>query len=309
MSQTPAMQKEPKNMTKESGQIIIILLLTMLVALTIGLSLVQSSITDLASSAKTEQATRAFSAAEAGIEKALNDSTATLVSSSETGNQSQATVTVDNSVPSGSVDALEYPPIGKADLAHFWLIDPADESKTYKRNDVVIYFGNTGTDFDSSNIPAIEVNLITRDNDGNYVSRKSYYDPVILRASTNKFTLVPSSDCSASPGMGVTTSYSSPSTQERFFYCKQSLTVKYGSEEPMLIRLRVLNSSRNQSVAVSKGSQPCNGAGCTLPAQATLYTAVGTAGQTEKTITVFKERNVVLPFFDFAIFSNSSITK
>ena len=56
---------------KEKGQIILILLLVMTVALGVGLTIVQRSLTDISTSTKVEQSSRAFSAAEAGIEKAL----------------------------------------------------------------------------------------------------------------------------------------------------------------------------------------------------------------------------------------------
>ena len=54
---------------KESGQIIIVLLLMMLVGLSIGLVVTQRSVTDVSVSTQSEQSQRAFSAAEAGIEK------------------------------------------------------------------------------------------------------------------------------------------------------------------------------------------------------------------------------------------------
>lgn len=64
------MRKIAKN---QEGQTLIILLLVMVVALAIGLSVATRSITDLRISTQTEQSSRAFSAAEAGIEEALRD--------------------------------------------------------------------------------------------------------------------------------------------------------------------------------------------------------------------------------------------
>lgn len=55
----------------EKGQALLIILLVMAVALTIGLSVISRSITDIKISQQTEEAARAFSAAEAGIEEAL----------------------------------------------------------------------------------------------------------------------------------------------------------------------------------------------------------------------------------------------
>ena len=52
----------------QSGQIVIILLLLMLVILSIGLAVTQRTITNVSTSSQTEQSSRAFSAAEAGLE-------------------------------------------------------------------------------------------------------------------------------------------------------------------------------------------------------------------------------------------------
>ncbi len=61
------MKKLPKN----SGQALLIVLLIMAVALTIGLAVTSRTVTDIEISEQTEEAARAFSAAEAGIEEQL----------------------------------------------------------------------------------------------------------------------------------------------------------------------------------------------------------------------------------------------
>ncbi|PIS09677.1 hypothetical protein COT75_00575 [Candidatus Beckwithbacteria bacterium CG10_big_fil_rev_8_21_14_0_10_34_10] len=58
----------------KSGQIALIVLLIMVVVLTIGLYLISHSVTDVSVSKDEEEAKRAFSAAEAGIEEALRQS-------------------------------------------------------------------------------------------------------------------------------------------------------------------------------------------------------------------------------------------
>src|SRR3989339_1641784 len=75
---------------RQAGQVILILILVMAVALAIGISVIQRSLSDISTSSKVEQSSRAFSAAEAGIEKALRGD-ATAVSFPE--NNSSATVT------------------------------------------------------------------------------------------------------------------------------------------------------------------------------------------------------------------------
>ena len=58
-------------MKSNSGQALLIMVLVMAVALTIGLAVVSQSITDIKISHQEEESSRAFSVAEAGIEQAL----------------------------------------------------------------------------------------------------------------------------------------------------------------------------------------------------------------------------------------------
>jgi len=58
--------------TARSGQILILVLLIVVVALAVGLSVAARNITNLRTSAQTEQSQRAFSAAEGGIEDTLS---------------------------------------------------------------------------------------------------------------------------------------------------------------------------------------------------------------------------------------------
>jgi len=61
----------PDNPQNESGQALLIVLLSMAVILTVVLSILSRSILDVAVSTGEEEALRAFSAAEAGIERGL----------------------------------------------------------------------------------------------------------------------------------------------------------------------------------------------------------------------------------------------
>ncbi len=60
-------------MKRKPGQILILVLLIVVVALSVGLSVASRNITNLRSSTQTEQSQRAFSAAEGGVEDVLSD--------------------------------------------------------------------------------------------------------------------------------------------------------------------------------------------------------------------------------------------
>lgn len=64
-----------KNMKKNSGQVAVFILLVMLLGLTVGLSVMSRTLQDLKSSTTSDQSSRAFSAAEAGVETALSSLT------------------------------------------------------------------------------------------------------------------------------------------------------------------------------------------------------------------------------------------
>ena len=56
---------------KQKGQVLLIVVLVMIVALTVGLSLISRSITNLRTSTEEAESQKALAAAEAGIEQAL----------------------------------------------------------------------------------------------------------------------------------------------------------------------------------------------------------------------------------------------
>lgn len=62
---------------KDTGQVVLLLVLITIVGLTIGLSLISRTVTDIRISSQVEQSSRAFSAAEAGVENALKAAVAT----------------------------------------------------------------------------------------------------------------------------------------------------------------------------------------------------------------------------------------
>lgn len=65
-----------QRLKSRDGQMLLVVVLTMIVALTVGLSVVSRTITNLKISKQSEESQRAFQAAEAGIEQALQSATA-----------------------------------------------------------------------------------------------------------------------------------------------------------------------------------------------------------------------------------------
>lgn len=285
------------NMNNEKGQIILTLILVMSVALAIGLSVVQKSLVDVSTSTKVEQSSRAFSAAEAGIEKALGGDPSG-VNFSDIG--SKTTAVSDTGLipcipgatdcsPAGSrQDPLEYPPIAKEDVVQVWLADYQSDTNPprigYSQSTLDVYWGNSATDR-----AALELTLVYH-NVTQYVSRKWYLDQIV-RSPVNNFEQV--TTCS-----GYTLGPNS-------YQCKE--TIDSLPSGLMLLRARLLYNTTSQPLAV-QAVGTC-GQDCSIPPQARNITSTGAAGETQRKIQLFQVNKVAPPYFDYAIFSAGEITK
>src|SRR3989344_3827879 len=303
---------------QQKGQVVLILILIMSVALTIGLAIVQKSLVDVSNSSKVEQSSRAFSAAEAGVEKALQESEKTNHSTiSFSGNNSQIKEIIDTGLippvpePGSQQDPLEMPPLAKEEVTQVWLADFNSYSNPpsifYNQNTLDIYFGNSPAGKDPV---AIEVTLIYHDGT-KYTSRKWYLDQ-ISRIPANGFEKV--SNCAGNylPPGGLTT-----------YQCKRTLGASPDSEPLpiwqvgqssalILLRARLLYNTTSQPFAVSAVACPSSAPTCinySIPHQGRIVVSTGASGETERRVKVFQLDKVLPPYFDYAIFSAGEITK
>lgn len=291
--------------SNDKGQAILALILIMTVALAIGLSVVQKSLVDVSTSTKVEESSRAFSAAEAGIEKSLQSGGNTSVSFSE--NASSANVVDSNLIPAIPAadtrqDPLEYPPLAKEEVAHVWLSDPAASLPNcvapfvcYTQTSLDVYWG----DPTASDKAALELTLVYYGTDSTdlvdplttkYRSKKWYLDQK-LRDPANNFDTT-SANCSGA--FQFTNKYQ----------CKYTLTGL--SPQLMLIRARLLYNSTSQPFAVQAVGTDV---GHYIPPQARILTSTGISGETQRRVQVFQIQKVVPPYFDYAIFSLGAISK
>ncbi len=303
-----------------SGQIVIILLLAMLVALSVGLVVTQRSITDVTTSTQTDQATRAFSAAEAGIEQAIESGNSTGATPLPLGNNSSVSVNVDTLPKSGSAQVIEYPKSGfkKDTIAQFWLANldsmAVPIQSYYSGNQLDVYFGNPEllTNNNIGTDPAVQVTIITLGKDSSnkdaYYSDKHTIESNVTRAKANNFNELVT--CNG-PAVNTTSTVSSA------FFCKSTITIrdKTGSPcnainncTPVMVRVRLLYSPTPQKLALGPVSLPCSNNPC-FPPQVQIFKSVGTSGQSQKTIEVFRLKKYVPIWFDFAIFSAGPINK
>lgn len=282
---------------KEKGQIALILILVMTAALGVGLSVIQRTLSDVSTSSKVEQSSRAFSAAEAGVERALqrvarsSPGTGFLVNETELQNAS-ANVDIKGNIGTDTIEL--FPAISKEDVAQFWFADPTTLASVYSAPSFRVYFGNFGNVSDQ---PAIEVNIITKDSTGKYLANKYYIDS-ITRA--NGFTLT-TEPC------GGYTSVPTTNPQGGKFLCRMIITGYMANGTPpitpILARIRLLYSKDPQVIAL----QPIGGS--LPPDQVKTITSVGSSGETQRTVRVTTKPNTVPPIFDYVLFSVNDIQK
>lgn len=306
-------------MKNQKGQAILILIVVMVVVLAIGLSIVQKSLVDVSTATKVEESSRAFSAAEAGIEKALKNDTSLL---EFTENSSSITEITDTG-PSPCIPgvppcpqtagqqqvALEYPPLAKEDIAQVWLADLTSPlnppSEFYKPSDgkIELYWGNS-----TSDKAAVEVKIIyygdcssPLDGINEYCSLKKFFDPDSTRSTNNGFTY---SNCSNNNPIRTILD----KDNDRNFYCKEVISLLPPSNL-MLLRARLLYNRTSQPFAVRGSTIVTCSTGCYLPQQARVITSTGVSGETQRKIQVLQIDKVVPPYFDYAIFSAGEIRK
>lgn len=278
-------------MRNQKGQVVLILILVMTVALAIGLSVIQRSLSDISTSTRVEESSRAFSAAEAGIEKAIQEvSQGNYIPISSFNLDNNATVQgVDKNLVPTAGQALEYPALVKEELAHVWLANPDTLDTLYNQPSFNLYFGQP----DTTDKPAVEVTVISWDG-SNYVPTKRFFDSDANRASSNGFTPVTCNNPTVRTNANTTDSQ---------FYCMTPVSgYPLPPAKAILARIRLLYSSKGQPVAVA----PTSGS---LPVQARIFTSTGIAGVTQRKVQVLRLDKVVPPYFDYAIFSAGDINK
>ena len=263
----------PKN---NSGQALLLVLLSLAVVLTVALSVVSRSVTDISVATTSENSLRAFSAAEAGLEKALitsglNESDVSL------GNDAAYSVT---SVGFGAGAEFIYPATLLAgEDALVWLVSQ-DGLTRYTGNAFKLCWGNPA----AGEKPAIEVSIYYQD-PGMKVFRAAY-DPDSGRRASNSFSSV---------GGGGSLGGS------EFSACQ---TVNFGTLPNLeFARVKFLyNTSEAQPLGVAA-------LGSSFPAQGTLIASQGTSGQANRRVEVVQGFAEPSDIFSSAVFGWEGVAK
>ena len=173
---------------KEAGQVLLIIVLVMVVALTVGLSVISRSITTIRTSREEASSQKALAAAEAGIEQVLKTNTPIPIGTFFTGEPQTTYGTIVNAVLGTQVLVNGGNTVPKDEGADIWLVDHnADGTPNFSSpwsGDLTIYWGDSSGDCNNA---ALEIAVISGSQASPILTRYAY-DPCSSRRSNNNFS-------------------------------------------------------------------------------------------------------------------------
>lgn len=276
---------------KQSGQALLIVVLVMVIALTVGLSLASRSITNLRNSTDEANSQAAFSAAEAGVEQAVklgNTNGTSILSGVSLNDKNNSQISnVDISLIDGSQFLLNNGnPVFQDDGTDVWMSPHSDDptqlfQSPWGNGAAQSFYVHWGTNTNPCSDPAIEVLVIT----GTRVLpslAKYAFDSCSARRGANSFSAPPQSGAFTVNGVNGS----------QTFNYRATISVTNG----LLARIVPLYMAGDIGII---------GAG--LPVQGKIITSTGTAGvqtsQTVRKISFFQGYDSLPSEFFYSLFA------
>lgn len=270
----------------QRGQILLIIVLVMTIALTIGLSLATRSIMDIRMTTEEDNSQRAFSAAEAGIEKTINTGAE---SAGTFPNSTTYNVTVSD-VIGDAILLNNGNQILKDEAVDIWLSEYPGYLNPWTGSAVTIYWGTAAdtcnTNENLNTMAALDVVVLSGTKTAPTTAHYPL-DPCSARATPppplgNQFEVI-------SAGGGI--------VSNKTFQFKKTINITSG----LLLRIIPLYAGADIAVRGCDG----NNANCrNFPPQAKIITSVGTADNVQRKLVVYQENpKIPVQIFPFVIFS------
>lgn len=276
----------------EQGQVVLITLLVLTIATTVALSLISRTTTDLSITTQVEESSRAFSAAEAGIEQALKTASGTVGAQVLTPG---VTYSVNVAAIGNAAGLYELPKkTTRGNTETVWLVphDPTDGSlqtgsaNRYKSPSISVCWTSEST------TPALAITVLYKQSTGAYETVKAAFDPDAVRAASNGFSAPVPGGCGGSPA----TAYKATLTFN-------SLNPALDPAVDSLIALRLRPMYSDTTMVVDAG-------GTVLPLQGNRIESTGTtAGGTNRKIVVYQQYRSPSSIFDAALYSEGILSK
>ncbi len=261
-----------KFIERQRGQTLLIVVLVMVVALTVGLSVASKSITSLRTSTEEANSQRALSAAEAGIEQAIRNNVSIANGSlpNNTGYDTSVTEVLGTrfQLNGGNLVAQD-------DGIDVWLSEYSSNSAQIYNNpwsgNLTILWGDANPGCSNA---ALEIVLVTGPK-ATPALRRYAVDPCQVRTTTNRFTF-------ATQSVGT--------VDGKNFYYQTTIAVTNG----LFARIIPLYTNTYGGIIGSVA----------LPSQGSVLVSTGRSGTTQRRITVFQGYpELPSEFFPYSLFS------
>lgn len=281
--------------TYNSGQIVLITLLVLAIATTVALSLISRTTNDASITRDVEESSRAFSAAEAGIEQALLSATST---NGAVTLSAGVSYNVNVSMMSGALGMYELPKKTlQGSTETIWLVDHDQsngsilETPTYTSGSISFCWSKKS----ATEIPAMVATLLYK-KAGVYKVARSAFDPdSVSRATTNNFT---GAYTVGGCGGNTATDYRATLT-----FATLNPTEVINPATDTLIALRLRPVYYDSKIVVDSGA-------AVLPAQGYIIESTGTTvGGTNRKIVVYQQYRSPSTIFDAALYSEGVLRK
>lgn len=281
------------NRNNQKGQAVLIVLLSLSVVLIIVLFIMSRSITDISLSTREEDALRAFSAAEAGVERAL-------VTGSNTGQLEIEDATFNATVSEFADGASEvvYPiSLKSGEIATFWF-RRAGETNSFNGSEIKYCWGDDGTS--ATNSPALEVTIFytTTPNDLTTLRvARATLDADASRRGSNHFGTALESDCLIGDETFAFQGTLNMASLNISNYA-QAGVLQYSTAKVLY------NTTTSHRVGID-----VSGTGSVLPSQGSVVVSDGSYGNSNRKVEVYQLHPEVPSIFANALFSSSGIIK
>lgn len=291
----------------QSGQALVLVLLSLAVVLTLVLFILARSVTDVAITSTQEESVRAFSAAEAGVESAL----VVGLGSGTTQIGSATYKTTVASYAQGSSDFVYPVAMASGDSATTWfmshdadgnLICSGSTYPCFTGSSMKVCWGKEGTASNASTTPAVELIIYyeTTPNDLSTLKiARAAFDPNAGRLVSNSFSSASSTACQIG---GVNYAFQSTVNFSDLGVPAASYNNAGGLQ---FARMRMFyNTDATQEMGVTVAAT-----GNTLPSQGSQVDSTGIAGTSNRRISVFQGWPEVPSIFEYAVYSSTGLTK
>lgn len=296
-----------KKVSAQAGQALVLILLSLAVVLTLVLFILSRSVTDIAVSSREEEAVRAFSAAEAGVEQSL-----IVGISSGTTQIGSATYKADVSNFASGTNGFVYPiDLNSGETSTLWFVaHDADgnilcnaSSPCFTGNQLRVCWGKPGTAADSATTPAIELSVLYTTTPGDYSTvrvARGVFDPSASRRAGNLFSAPDGGNCTVD---GQSFAFQKTIDLSTLGIPAGSYNVQNG------LQLAHLRFFYNTDTAHQAAFDVNFGGDSLLPSQGLMVDSSGVAGQSTRRLSVFQGWPEAPNVFNYSLYSSSGLTQ